>query len=514
MGSPAGPIPPAPVNDGGAGSEDQPTTGTYDPTQTVDAQWQYVKAHADEISQTLGAIHEGTGIVDRTIAKVAKVLAYVVPFIAQIEADLIAPWVSLEAEVYAGAIEPLSEAAAVEADAALGLLVDAMTGEPGAGVSFTDGPMGSVAQTAFNELIAPFTLVGYALDPTQPGSGFQAQDYLLAKAMSFALQEWIVEQLGQHIGMGFFKTLGPFLSVIDHSLNPSNIVRQAMESSYSFLLKTPLTRDLNRKYPMKDLGASALAHLYLRGAIDVNTYTDRCLSLGLSTEYAQQLILEAKKLLTRSDIAKLLAAGYITSTDATSLLTQQGYDSSEVPSILYLDTHARFFTLQETLANLVVEAWTKGKVTQATLETLLPTLGYTSDEIQLVEPPQFFNQTYGASKDLTYANVKDMYEADILGVDDVITYLQNQGYAANDVMNLVLLDFTVAEQRTLVRAQLIAQLNVNAQTDLVAATTDAGKNEAALAAAKTALASELTAEAKAYGQLETAPSILQLLGLD
>lgn len=513
MGSPPGPIPPAPTNDGGAGSQDSQTTATYDPTQTTDAQWQYVKAHADEIAQTLGAIHEGTGIVDRGIAKVAKILAYVVPFIAQIEGDLIANWVSLEAEVYAKAVAPLSEAGAVEAQEAVQLLLDALSGSPDGQINFGSSPVAAVAQQLFNFVIYPFTLMAGGVDPTQPGSGFKAQQFLLSSAATLSLKEWIVEQLGQHVGMGFFKTLGPFLGILDHSLDPSNIVRQAMESSYSFLMKTPLTRDLNRAFPMKDLGASALAHLHIRGAIDLNTYLDRCLSLGLSNEYAQQLILESAKLPSRSDISQLLKAGYITADDASALLKQQGYQDTTIPALLYLDTHARYFTLQESMASQVITSWKDQYIDTPTLESLLKQLGYTADEIQLVELEQQFSKKFVVQKTLTYTQVKDCYAANILGVSDVISFLQNEGYSPTDVINLVLLDFTVAEQRTETRNRLLAQLSVDTQQQLVDAAAAQAKNETALANARTALAKELEAEAKAYGQLTTAPSILQLLGL-
>lgn len=517
MGSPPGPIPPAPTNDGGLGSDDVTQIGSYTPMEDEEARWNYYSQNADQIAATVAEIHEKSGITEKTLAKLANVLAYVVPFIAGLESSLIEDWVKLEADVYANAAAPLQQAGATEAAVALQMLITALGSNQAPNLSFNMPGLGDLIGEAYQEVIAPFTLVGSELDPTQPGAGFKAQDYLLERALALSLQEWIIEQLGQHMGMGFFKTLGPFLNIIEHSVNPSNIVRQAMEASYAFMVRAPLTRDLNRKYPMKDLGASALARLYLRGAIDQNTYNDRCLNLGLSIEYAQQLLLEAKKQLSRGDVAKLLSAGYITETDATNMLTQMGYSVDEVPAILWLDTHQRYFTAQERVGQKALTAWTRGQITQTQLESILQDLHFTADEIAVYEiEAQFEQKLVNAGvggKALSYSQVRAMYEKNIIGVDEVLTFLQNEGYSQTDVINLILLDFTKAEEYQLRTQELTNRMRVAAESARVSAATEATKNETALANAKTTLANELEADAKAFGDLLTAPTALQLLGL-
>lgn len=507
-----GPItPPFPASDT-APSSDQAPTPNYTPASDVDAQWQYIKAHADEISKTVGAIHEGTGIVDRTIAKIAKVLAYIVPLIAQLEAHLIEKWTQAEAEVYSGAVAPLTEAAASEASDLMAVLLQAMAGEVGGQVTFSSLPMGTVAQQAFTEIVQPFSLVASGLDPSQPGSGVQAQSYLLSKAMSLALQEWIVAQLGDHMGMGFFKTLSPFLGIIDHSLNPANVVRQAMESSYQVLLKTPLTRDLNRLYPVKKLGATALAKAFIRNAIDETAYLNQCLDLGLSNDEARNLLAITAVMPTRADVAKLLNDGYLTQDRARAALALLGYDESMVDALIYLDTHQRFFTLQERVGGEAVTAWKKGFIDQPTLEQYLQQLGYTSDEITLLEIEGKFTKQATDQKELTYSQIKELFKENLLGIDAVITFLQNQGYSPTNVELLVLLDFTSAEQRKAQRDAFAARLRVQAEQDRVAAISETAKGEAALAAAKKKLADELDTEASALGTITQLPGALTALG--
>lgn len=511
------PIPPDPTNDNFAGAPDQISSATYTVESDLKDAWNWTASETDKLGATLGAMWDSSHILERIIAVVEKTAAFLVLELAKTEGAILSDWVGLEAQIYAGAAAPLEAAAADEANIAMGILLQAMSGAAGGDHNFGSSGMAGIAQQLFNALVQPFTLVSSGLDPSQTGSGLSAQQFLLEKASGMALQEWVVEQLGNHLGMGFFKTLAPFLGIVDRSINPANVVRQAMDSSFTFMLKAPLTRDLNRLYPIKDIGVTALAHEYIRGVIDEPTYLDRCLDSGLNSERAQQLIVESARLLAEGDIAKLLNLGYLQQSDAGKLLAQLGYTPASVQARLYLDTHERYFTLQERVGGEAVTAFKHGYITQTRLETLLQHLGYTADEISLLEIEAEFvkgkDTTVPTLKSLTYSQVTAMYKANIVGIDDVITFLQNEGYSSTDVINLVLLDFTVAAERAAQRNVLMARLRVIAQAELVSAQTAAGKNETALATAKQQLASELEAEANTLGTIYPLGGILTTLNV-
>ncbi|MGH9487144.1 MAG: hypothetical protein ACRD04_06080 [Terriglobales bacterium] len=512
------PLPPFPTNDGGAGSSDVPLiVGPSQALQDWEELFAWLKTNYEDYGKTIGAIQQATGTTSRTFATFISILEFIIVHLAEAESAVDTVWAQAEAAAYEHSAEPLEAAAGIEAGIAVGILVKAMTGGGGDSISFGTSAAAGAAQTLFNSLIEPFTLVNQGFDPTLPGSGIQAQKFLLSKALALALNEWIVDQLGNHLGMGFYKTLTPFLGLIDQAVNPSNIVRQAMESSYATLVRTPLTRDLNRQYPVKDLGATALAKLYFRGAIDLPTYADRCLNLGLSPDLQTQLLAEAKKQLSRGDISKLLNAGQITADDATKTLTQLGFDPLDIPHIIWLDTHERYFAAQQRVGTAALTAWKKNVITQDTLESLMKQLNFTDDEIALYEIEAQFENTItklpGGGKSLTYSQVKQMYDRDILGVDDVINFLTQEGYADTDVINLVLLDFTAAESYNLRLAELSNRMRVTAEADKVSAAAEETKGETALATARTNLATELDSDAKAFGELLSYPTALQLLGL-
>lgn len=503
--------PPLPTNDGGTPAQDQPTTGTYDTKATIGDIISALTAAAPQLGPLFGTIEASSGVMERHLSILTETLKWIVLHLAKVETDIAEPWAAAEASAYEAAIPALTEAATIEAAAALDVLSSALVSASGGEVTFGHTDMAEQAQRLFNEVVQPFTLVNSGFDPRQTGSGTKAQSYLLNQATQLALNEWIVEQLGNHLGMGFFKSLAPFLGIIDRSVNPSNVIRQAMESSYAVLLKAPLTRDLNHQYPIKDLGLTVLAKLFLRGAIDQATYLSKCLDSGLDNTQAQQLILETAPQLSRGDIAKLLSLNYITTQDARNLLAQQGYQSATIDAILYLDTHYRYFTIAERVGNAAVSAWKLGRITQTRLEQILQQTGFTQDEITLLEIEGEFAKQHG-QKSLTYSQVKELFAANIIGESDVLTFLENEGYSQTDAINLLLLDFTKEATRAATKDRLIASLRVQAEEAKISSAVAQNKNEAALAAAKEQLASELDAEATALGRIETRPGILALLG--
>lgn len=513
MSSFGNPIPPDPTNDLLAGAPDQISSATYTAQQDLDDLLNWMKTNATDLGKTMGSMWDNSQLTEKALGLLAEALAWIVTRVATVEAEVLDAWVKAEANVYQGAVAPLTAAAETELQVAVGLILQAMSGTAAGNPDFGTSGLAPIAMQMFNEFVQPFTLMTSGLDPSQVGNGIKAQQYLLSKALTSNLQEWVVEQLGNHLGMGFFRTLSPFLGIIDRSVHPSNIVRQAMDSSMTFLLKAPLTRDLNRQYPIKDLGVTALAHMYLRGIIDQPTYLDKCLDSGLNNTWANQLILETARLLGEGDVATLLNLGYVTQDAARQYLKTLGYQPADVEARLYLDTHKRYFTLQERVATEAVSAAKKGYIDQTRLEQLLQQLGYTSDEIALLEIELQFTKQSTTREHLTYGQAKALYEANIIGIDDVITFLQLKGYSDTEVIDLVLLDFTEAEQRAARQNALVARLRVTAAADLVSATSERQKNEVALATAKEQLAAELNAEAAALGTIPAVPGALSALGV-
>jgi len=504
--------PPFPTDSGGLPSQDfQATTDDFTKL-TLQQQLKFLIDNAAQLVGLRDLFLSGAPFQWKQAAGFTEIIADILLGLFKIGEVFTINWLKLEETLFSFLREPVQALDVTVLSFYVQLLEQAFQGQPGTTVQFGNTQLAGIVQSLYNTMIKPFTLLGNTADITQPGSGFQNQEYLLSTALNLALQEKVVEDMGNHFGMGALKTLAPLTAIVDQSINPRNIVRQAMDSSYAFLLKAPVTRDLNRKYPIKDLGLTALAHLKLRGVIDDATYLDRCLDAGLNNEHAQQLLLEAGRKISEADIAKLYTKGIITLDDARNLLMQSGYDPRLADAIIHLRTHDRAATIEERVGTAAVSKWVAGKIDQATMEGILQQTGFTSFEITLLELEQAWAKVHPDFKPLTYSDTKRLFEANIIGIDEVVTFLDGQGYSPTDVQNLVLLDFTVAAERQARKALLIARYRVQAQTDLAQAAAATAKNQTALADAKKALASELNSAAAELGQLEALPGILALTG--
>lgn len=507
-----GPItPPYPTDSAGPASDPQPAS-TYSPEQDLNDRLTWAQGHKDDLGQLLSDLDDRAKNLPKSMAWAAKGIGWLLHGILDWEIE----WKG----AYFNAISKLVISILPDAETLLGEIFAAefpvfeqvITSAVTPNVEYGGGAMADIAQIIFQSMVQPFSLIGNAANPTQLGSGIENQQYLLGQSLGLAVATWAIDSIAQFTGGGVLRTLWPIMNMISQAVNPYNAVRMAMEYGYRFFIQQPLTRDMNHAYPIKDLGLSALAKLYIRGEITEDVYLSRCLDSGLDNTQAGQLIVESQKMLSEGDLAKLHALGIMSAQDVLDHLKQMGYPPGTAEAVLYLQTHARYFTYQERVGNEAVDAWKHGYITQARLEQILPQLGFSQDEIQLLEIEGEFTK---GQKGLSYSQVKQMYEANLVDLNYVINFLstyEGVGYRPQDIQNLVLLDFTAAVEKQARAAELLARLRTTAESDRVSAATEAAKNETALANAKKKLADQIDAEAKLLGTLESLPGIVSLIG--
>jgi hypothetical protein len=504
--------PPFPTDGGGVPSQDfQATTDDFTKL-TLSEQLKWLIENAPQLVGLRDVFLSGAPFQWKQAAGFTEIFADILLGLFKIDQAFTLKWIDFEEALLGYLLAPVEALDVTVLSHFTNLLEKAFTGSPATSFHFGDTGIAGSAIALFEKFVKPFTLLENTADLTKPGSGLSNQAYLLQLGLALSLTQKVVSDMGNHFGMGALKTLGPLAEIVDQSINPRNVVRQAMDSSYAFLLKAPVTRDLNRLYPIKDLGVTALAHLRNRGAIDDATYFDKCLDAGLNQTNAQQLLIESSRQISEADIGRLLKNGIITIEDARNLLTQSGYDPRIADTIIHLRTHDRSETIRERVGLRAVSAWVAGKLDKQKMEDILRQTGFTDFEIVLLELEQDFAKTVPESKPLTLAQVKSLFQENIIGIDEVIAFLEGEGYSPKDVQNLVLLDFTVAAERQARLAVLIGRERVAAQNAKLQAAADQKKNETALADAKKALATELDAAAATLGQLGALPGILSLAG--
>jgi len=492
---------------------DVPPVNSFSPTTDMNDSLNFLKAHTPDLKDVVKA---ASGVEDLF----AELLLFIVKIVGELWIKLLGILVPLQVD-YNNALEALHKAELpIGVPAARDMIADQLAiilGSMGpnqvANYTIPGSDIIAEGEALFTSLIKPFELFSGTTDIRQVGSGIENAEFLLKKAMQLSLAEYTIDSMSNLIGFGWVKALQPMLGFIDRAVNPSNVTRQAMEQGYSFLMKTPIQRDLNHLYPIKDLGVTAISKLYIRGAIDEQTYFNKCLDSGLDNAQAQQLILETAKLLSPGQLGDLLTHGFITEDDMLQQLKQQGYPDWQANALIYWQTHERFFSIQERVGNEAVTAWKKGNIDQTQLESLLPYLGFTADEIALLEIEGTFTLNATDQKSLSESQVKSLFEANLVDLDYVINFFTQEGYAPEDVTRLILLNFVKAEERAAKAALLDARMRVLAQTELAAAAVETNKNETALAAARIALANQLNATLTELGLLQAAPGIMQLIGI-
>jgi len=390
-----------------------------------------------------------------------------------------------------------------------------ITGSPKSGAGSAPGGIGDISSAMMATIVDRLGLFVDPIPPSQNDAGIINAQYLLQQGVQLNLSMWAINHLSHLPGLGWLKHIGDFDNVIFQMVNPPNMVRMMMDAMYTQLVRLPLTRDLNRRFPVKDLGIAAMAKLYMRGSITSQQYQDKLLDSGLDATQAEQLLIETWKPLSVADVGTLVMHKYMTEADALTYLQQIGLMPPYDQLTLTLETHREVFARQRSVGNSLISAYHKGAFDFPTLTTLLTELDFNDAEIAVVGVEHTTNALkLPKVKDpgtvtLTFTDVKELFARSLVDLDFVINYLTNEGYDAQDMQYLILLFFTSSAQIAVNQATLAARERVQAQSALVRAAATEKKNEDALAAALKAEAAQLNANANLFGT-PIAPSGIQI----
>lgn len=500
------PLPPFPTDAKGAFADDQPTTASLSAEKEWDQRHAWERKHAEELGRQAATEWDSSGIGDSILSGIVSAWAWYCRGVLKWELSFDQEMFTLASQV----MDKILPLARDEGAKILELMVlqyaNVIQDTPTSNNSLGQGEIAKATVGVFEALANQFSLLKSGINPRDPGSGIKAQQLLVANVTGLVATNWWIDWASQHLGLGQLKDLQPVRQMADEIVNTRNVIRQANNAAYAMLLHAPLTRDLNRAYPIKNIGLNALARLYVRGAINQHDFFDKCLDSGLDSTQAQQLVLESAKMLGSGNIGDLVNHGFIGEDDALTYLKHSGFQEGDARALLYAETHSRYWSIQERVGNAAVTAWTKGRISKDRLESILQQCGFTDDEITLLKIEQEFAK-HVASKELTYSQVRQLFEANIIGIDDVIDFLDHQGYNAADRNNLVLLDFTKLEERQSRLAKLAARDRVQADSERIQAAADEQKQQRDLANARKALASALDDEAKVLGNLLIGPAL-------
>src|SRR5690348_12332228 len=165
MGSTGFTNPPLPTNDGGQPSTDPLDPQYWNPIPGIEMAWNWLKGNSKDVGQTLGSIYDQSQKREKDHSFLAQMFNFFIVAMAEGEAAVMEKFVEAEATVYQGAAAPLAQAAAIEADVALNILLGALSPTPGGEGGGGTAGMAAVAQKLFTQIILPFTLTNAGLSP-------------------------------------------------------------------------------------------------------------------------------------------------------------------------------------------------------------------------------------------------------------------------------------------------------------------------------------------------------------
>jgi len=360
-------------------------------------------------------------------------------------------------------------------------------GRPGMSASAT--ALG--ANYAFDNIVAPIAFIASGNDPTKAGAGTANIQSSLGAIVSIHLMTWVCNVVANLTGLGTLKFMNSFNDVILAAMNARGMSRLAMRPYMETFMVQPATNDLNSAWPNKPLPESAAMKAYIRGALDSADTIAALRKLGYNEAYQAQWLSDASKYMTDENVGLLVNLGWWTDDQATQYLQQQGWPATIVGTVLNLAKLTRVIEIQHSMASYAEKLLITGKMTEEDFTSLLKNLDFSDTEIQALTLKALLQMQ--ATKSVTYGQVVAMYKEGIVDLSYVQDWLEQEGYSAEDVANLVLLDFTQATERNARRATLAAQKRVASDKALQAQQKALAAAEALLAQHEADLAAKLSA---------------------
>ena len=394
-------------------------------------------------------------------------------------------------------LQPVRDTAGDVAKNYVGLFAEEQSGNrPGNPVN-SGSKIGGAAAAAFDGILKPLGFLGGETDPSQPGAGEAASQFVLGSLVNLHLSTWVVNIMSNLTGLGALKFLDDFDDVILAAMNTRAFGRLAFRPFLTTYMVNPTTRDLNRKWPLSDTGPQQYVKDYLRGGLTAEEMKAKLREKGFDDTVAAQILLDTTKELSTDEVGALVNDGYWTSQQGVEYLTMIGYDSNLALVVLNSARYKETARIYQLFAAEVVSEIAAKEMDPAVGERLLTELGIPSTEVHAWTQLAALKQE--RAKRVSYGQVRELFNLGIVDLSYVETWLTEEGYGQADVTNLILLDFTARDQLTLQQAYRGAHDRLLSVERAAAAVKATAAHETALANANSALSAKYADLASKYG---------------
>lgn len=259
-------------------------------------------------------------------------------------------------------------------------------------------------------------------------------------AMEGWFNAWILEMLGELVPWDWlhFREMTALPDEIIRSLGIGRLVRRALQPLVNATAVQPMTWKTNKQYRPKLLSEATAIREFQRGKWAWEDVVEELARTGYNDARIDALKNEQRKFIAAAEVAILSRHIGSDTFDPVEYLGEAGYDTGDAQRALLVEDTKRLETQQDTLATILVDAYSRRVIDQPTFY----------EGISALSMPQLDMDRYKhqgdvrlslSTKFLSRAEAEECYMADVIPIAMVREAYQREGYDSDSATALELL---------------------------------------------------------------------------
>lgn len=270
---------------------------------------------------------------------------------------------------------------------------------------------------------------GQQLTPEQGVKGAQA---FVGFLLSFAVRQGNVAVLTDALSFKFLGQMREYGEMMAKNLGLSRLARRALTPIVQTLIATPLQQALNFQYRPHVLDAKQLASAYIRGDIDRSDYATRLQYLGFTDGDINLLIEDTYTRLRVTDVFLLAENGVISESDLVQRLQALGYNTIDVPLLRQARELEAVQGADRKYAEIITEELVSGQITEGDYQSAVSALRIPKLEADAITR-NAAARLQTKRKQLSLGFVKKAYLDGQMTIDELLAHAKALGYSQDDI---------------------------------------------------------------------------------
>lgn len=269
--------------------------------------------------------------------------------------------------------------------------------------------------------------------------GMNAARAFLGFAMSFAVREGNTDFFASLVPWGLGEGYKAFAEDLSKSLGLGRLTRLALKPLFQNLVSIPMTWAFNKQYTPTLLSPEGAVRAFNNGLFSGDQLNDELARHGYSTERRNALQAFHTKYPSEADLFLLELANQLPHDEHVATLKRIGYNDDNIALLFKAETVHEKRHLSLRLAEQLIHPLLNGTIDLAAYSSVLSRFTLTEQEKQ--DFTGFASELLShPRKRLTFAQITTAFLDGIVAVDQVATYLHEEGYREDDIAVLLQID--------------------------------------------------------------------------